>query len=197
MSATTSTSTNTSATSAATTAAPAARWAIDASHTSVTFAVRHMMISNVRGEFRSVSGEAVFDARKPEASRVSVTIDVGSISTRDDKRDEHLRSADFFDAATYPTIQFVSKEVRRRGEGLDVVGDLTIHGTTREVTLAVDEVTAERADPWGNHRFGATAHTKVKRSEFGLTWNAVLETGGVLVGDDIKISLDVEFIKQK
>ncbi|AKF08927.1 Hypothetical protein DB32_006076 [Sandaracinus amylolyticus] len=155
-----------------------------------------MMITNVRGEFQKVSGEAVFDPATPEASKVTATIDVASINTREEKRDGHLRSADFFDAEKHPTITFESKRVRRAGDGYEVVGDLTIRGTTREVTLTVEDVTAEHADPWGNRRIGASARTKVRRSDFGMTWNSALEAGGVLVGDEISIAIEVSLIKQ-
>lgn len=176
--------------------ATASRWAIDASHSSVSFSVRHMMISNVRGEFQKVVGDVVYDPKNVGASKLAVTIDVGSISTRDGKRDAHLLSADFFDAATHPTITFAATSVKRHGDGLDIVGDLTIRGATREVTLKVDELTDEQKDPYGNRRVGATAAVKIRRSDFGLSWNAVLETGGVLVGDEIGVSLDIQLIKQ-
>jgi polyisoprenoid-binding protein YceI len=186
----------TSTTTTSTTPASAARWAIDASHSSVSFSVRHMMISNVRGEFQKVAGEVVYDPKRPEAAKISVTIDVASIYTREEKREAHLRSADFFDAEKYPTITFVSKGIRRHGEGLDIVGDLTIRDTTHEVTLAVAELSGEHTDPYGNRRVGATAATKIRRSDFGITFNAALETGGVLVGDEVSISLDIQLIKQ-
>jgi polyisoprenoid-binding protein YceI len=155
------------------------------------------MISNVRGEFQKVTGEATYDPARPEASRLTATIDVASINTRDEKRDAHLRSPDFFDAANFPTMTFTSKSVRRRGEGLDLVGDLTIRGTTREVTLALEEITAEHTDPWGNRRVGASGRTKVRRSDFGMQWNAALETGGVLVGDEVSIQIEAELVRQK
>lgn len=186
--------TSTSTTSA--TPSTAARWAIDASHSSVTFSVRHMMISNVRGEFQKVAGEVLYNPQSPETAKLSVTIDVASIYTRDENRETHLKSADFFDAAKYPTITFASKSVRRHGDGLDILGDLTIRDTTREVTLAVAELSGETSDPYGNRRIGATATTKIRRSDFGITFNAALETGGVLVGDEVSISLDIQLIKQ-
>lgn len=189
--------TETVSSSTAPTTAPAARWVIDASHSHVAFSVRHLMISNVRGEFQKLSGEATFDPDRPEAGRIAVTIDVASINTREEKRDAHLRSADFFDAEKYPTIEFVSTEVRRRGGDLEVTGNLTIAGTTRPVTLAVEELTDEHSDPWGNRRVGINAHTKIRRSDFGMKWNAALETGGVLVGDEIKINVEAELIRQK
>ncbi|XXT21187.1 YceI family protein [Sorangium sp. So ce429] len=188
--------TTTSTTAPSATPSQAARWTIDAAHSSVSFSVRHMMISNVRGEFERVAGEVTYDPRRPEASKISATIDVASIHTREEKRDEHLRSADFFDAGTYPTIAFVATSVRRRGDGLDIAGDLTIRGVSREVTLAVSELSGEHTDPYGNRRLGATATTKIRRSDFGMSFNAILETGGVLVGDEISIHLDIQLIKQ-
>jgi polyisoprenoid-binding protein YceI len=173
------------------------RWTIDGDHSHLGFSVRHMMISNVRGEFQKVSGEVTYDRQRPEASRVSVAIDVGSIHTREEKRDAHLRSADFFDVENHPQMTFVSRSVGRRGSGLEVVGDLTIRGTTRQVVLSVDEVTPEHTDPWGNRRVGASARTKIRRSDFGMRWNAALEAGGVLVGDEVSIQLEVELVLQK
>jgi polyisoprenoid-binding protein YceI len=170
-------------------------WKLDASHSNASFTVRHMMVSNVRGEFQKLEGSVKGDLSKPETLVIEATIDVGSVNTREAQRDAHLRSADFFDVEKYPTITFVSKSARRRGEDLEVTGDLTIRGTTREVILAVEGPTAEHKDPWGNVRIGAAASTKIKRSDFGMTWNAVLEAGGILVGDEIKIQLDVELVK--
>ena len=171
-------------------------WNIDASHSSATFTVRHLMITNVRGEFQKLSGTATFDAANPAASKVEATIDVASINTREAQRDAHLKSADFFDVEKFPTITFASKSIAKKGDGeLAIVGDLTIHGTTNEVTLSVDGPTAEHKDPWGNTRIGATATTKIKRSAFGITWNSAIEAGGVLVGDDVSITLDVSLVK--
>jgi polyisoprenoid-binding protein YceI len=176
--------------------APLTRWVLDASHSHISFSVRHLMISNVRGEFGKVSAEASYDPQRPEASQINATIDVTSINTREDKRDAHLRSPDFFDVENHPTITFASTSVRRRGEGLEVVGDLTIRGTTRQVTLSVEEITPEHTDPWGNRRVGASARTRIRRSDFGMRWNAALEAGGVLVGDDVTIQLEAELIRQ-
>ncbi len=180
-----------------TAAAPSTTWTIDASHTNATFSVRHLMISNVRGEFQKVSGTVTYDPSKPEATSVKADIEVASISTREPQRDTHLRSADFFDAEKFPTIHFESTSLRRGDKHLELVGNLTIRGTTREVVLAIDGPTPEQTDPWGNVRIGASATTKIKRSDFGMTWNTVLEAGGVVVGDEISIALDVELIKQK
>ncbi len=169
---------------------------IDPAHSSAQFTVRHMMITNVRGGFKTVKGTVVYDAENPSASTVEATIDVNSIATLDEQRDGHLKSADFLDAEKYPTITFKSKKVERDGsDEAKITGDLTIHGVTKEVVLKVEGPTAEGKDPWGNIRIGASASTKIKRSDFGLTWNAVLETGGIMVGDDLKIELDVQMIK--
>lgn len=174
------------------------RWSLDPTHSTVGFSVRHLMITNVRGEFQKVSGEVVYDAAHPEATRISAAIDVASVNTREAQRDAHLRSADFFDAEKHPAITFVSKRARAAGAArLEVTGDLTIRGTTREVTLAVSEITGEQTDLWGNTRVGATASTKIKRSEFGITWNKALETGGIAVGDEVTITLDVSLVKGK
>ncbi|MCU0657203.1 MAG: YceI family protein [Polyangiaceae bacterium] len=170
-------------------------WNIDGSHSSVTFSVRHLMISNVKGEFQKVSGVVNWDAASPEASSVEVTIEVASINTREDKRDGHLKSAEFFDAEQFPHITFRSTAVKAKGEGAELTGDLTIRGVTRSVTLTVDGPTAPQKDPWGNTRVGASGSTKIKRSDFGMTWNAALEAGGVLVGDDISIHVDVSLVK--
>ena len=176
---------------------PAARWQVDASHSSVGFSVRHLMISNVKGEFQRFSGELRYDPKRPEATKLSAQVEVASINTREEKRDAHLRSADFFDAEKFPSITFESRQAARKGDELELSGELTIHGVTREVVLTVGDVTAEQTDPWGNVRIGASAKTKIKRSEFGMTWNAALELGGVMVGDDISIAIDVSLVRAK
>lgn len=174
-----------------------AKFNIDGSHSSATFSVRHMMISNVRGEFQKVSGSAEFDPANVAATRIEATIEVASINTREAQRDGHLKSPDFLDAEKFPTITFSSTSARATGDGeLEVVGNLTIRGTTRPVTLKIEGPSPESKDPWGNTRIGASAHAKIKRSEFGMTWNSVIEAGGVLVGDDVSISLDVSLVKQ-
>jgi polyisoprenoid-binding protein YceI len=174
----------------------AARFNVDPSHTNVGFSVRHMMITNVRGNFGKVEGSVTYDPANPEASKISATVDIASIDTREEKRDEHLRSADFFDVAAHPAMTFESKKITRKGGDLEVVGDLTIRGTTREVKLEVEDITAEHTDPWGNSRIGASAKGKIKRSDFGMVWNSALEAGGVLVGDEVKISIEVSLVKQ-
>jgi len=170
---------------------------IDASHTHAQFSVRHMMVSNVRGEFTELSGEAVIDDADITRSKVSVTLQTASVNSRDAKRDEHLRSPDFFDAAKFPTITFVSTKVSRDGASLQVTGDLTIRGTTRSVTLNVEELTEAITDPWGNKRRGARATVTVDRKDFGLVWNAQLDKGGVAVGDKVSITVDAELVQSQ
>ncbi len=189
------TDTNTTDTTSATATVPA-RWILDASHSSVSFSVRHMMITNVRGEFGEVEGEVLFDPTDLERSHVRASIAVSSIDTREPKRDEHLKSPDFFDAAQHPKITFASRSIRRVKGGYEITGELTIRGTSREVVLAVEDVSGEATDPYGLRRMGASARTTIRRSDFGITWNAALEAGGVLVGDEVKIALDVSLVKQ-
>jgi polyisoprenoid-binding protein YceI len=172
------------------------KYQIDPIHSAAHFSVRHMMISNVRGEFTKLTGVIGYDPSNPANSEVDVNIEVASINTRDKDRDAHLRSADFFDADRFPQIRFRSKEVLAKNGDLKVRGDLTIRDVTREIVLDVDGPTAETKDPWGNLRIGATATAKLNRKDYGLTWNAALETGGVLVGEEVKITLDIEAIRQ-
>jgi len=175
---------------------PAVVYDIDPTHSSAHFSVRHLMISNVKGEFTKVSGTVTFDADNPKASKVEATIDVNSLHTRDEQRDGHLKSADFFDTASFPEIKFVSTSVEPDGHHEYLVkGDMTLHGVTKEVALHVEGPNPEVKDPWGNTKTGAGATTKISRKEFGLTWNAPLETGGVMVGDEIEISLELELVK--
>jgi polyisoprenoid-binding protein YceI len=170
-------------------------YAIDPTHSSVHFSVRHLMVSNVRGEFTKVSGTIQFDPQNPAASTVQASIDATSINTRDDQRDGHLKSADFLDVEKFPTIAFKSTKIEARGDGGKITGDLTIHGVTRPITLTVEGPSQEIKDPWGNQRIGASATAKLSRKDFGLTWNAALETGGVMVGDEVKITLDLEAVR--
>ncbi len=167
---------------------------LDPSHTSVGFSVRHMMFAKVQGAFTLQQGE-VRVAEDPLQSSVTASIDARSVDTRDATRDAHLRSADFLDADTYPTLDFRSTAVRPAGDHWQVEGDLTIHGVTRPVTLEV-EVTGSGTDPWGNARAGFEAHTTINRSDFGLTWNQALEAGGVLVGDKVTIDIAAEAVYQ-
>jgi len=171
-------------------------WSIDPVHTSAEFKVKHMMISHVKGQFTAVSGVIELDEAEIANSRVDVSIDAASITTREADRDAHLKSADFFDVEKHPKLLFVSTRVTRAGEGeLGVEGDLTIHGVTRKVVFNVEGPTAPGKDPWGNIRLGLTATTKINRKDFGLTWNSALELGGVLVGDEVTITLDVQAVK--
>jgi polyisoprenoid-binding protein YceI len=173
------------------------RFDIDTSHSGVHFTVRHMVISKVRGAFNRWQGRLDFDAANPAASKVSVRIETASIDTRDEKRDGHLRSPDFFDAERHPHITFESTKVEPvEGNEYRVTGDLTIHGVTRPVVLAAEYLGAGK-DPWGGERAGFTAKTKINRKDFGLNWNQVLEAGGVLVGENIDIELEVEALKAK
>ncbi|MDF2692364.1 MAG: hypothetical protein K0S65_747 [Labilithrix sp.] len=173
-------------------------WVIDPAHTSVTFGVRHMMVSTVRGEFQKVTGTVQWDPNHPEATAIEASIDVASINTREAQRDGHLKSADFLDVEKYPTIDFKSRGVGRGKHGtVEIVGDLTIHGTTRVVALEVEGPSPEFKNPWGQTVMGASAKTTIKRSDFGMTWNTVLEAGGLLVGDDINIQLDIELRREQ
>ena len=186
----------TSALASGTLAAQPVTWNLDTSHTVVGFSVRHMMISNVRGTFGSFKGAVQVTGDDPTTARLEVTIDVASIDTREPKRDDHLRSPDFFDAAKLPTMTFTSRKVEKTAAGrLKVTGDLTLRGVTKEIVLDVDTLTPPMKDPWGMMRVGAHATTVISRKDFGLTWNTVLEAGGVAVGDEVSITLDVELVK--
>jgi polyisoprenoid-binding protein YceI len=175
----------------------AVTYTIDPSHSTAGFKVRHLMVTNVRGEFSGVTGTVIFDPTNPANSKVEATIDATSVNTRDEQRDTHLKSADFFNVEQFPKITFVSKKVKPvDGVEYKVTGDLTLHGVTKEVTLDVEGPHPEVRDPWGNVRTGASATTKVNRRDFGLVWNVALETGGVLVGDDATIHLELELIRK-
>jgi polyisoprenoid-binding protein YceI len=170
-------------------------WNIDPAHTIAEFKVRHMMIANVKGQFSKVSGVLTLDESKLANSRVEATIEAASIETRDGQRDAHLKSADFFDVEKFPTLHFKSTGISIVGVGeLSVEGDLTIHGVTRKVRFAVEGPTSPTKDPWGNTRVAISANTKINRKDFGLIWNTALETGGILVGDDVTITLEAEFV---
>jgi len=170
-------------------------WNVDTSHSVVGFTARHLMISKVRGRFTDFSG-VVTIADDPLQSHVEATVDLGSVNTSDDQRDAHLKSADFLDVEKFPTVTFKSSKIDPAGDGeWKASGELNIHGVSRPVVLKVEGPTSEEKDPWGNVRAGASATTRIKRSDFGLTWNAALETGGILVGDDLKIELEVSLIK--
>jgi len=175
----------------------ASTWTIDPDHSNIGFKVRHLMVSNVKGSFEKLAGTVEINDKDITRSKVEVSIDTNSINTNVQKRDEHLRSADFFDVATYPAMTFVSKKVAKAGKGkLKVTGDLTLHGISKEVVLDVEGPTQESKDPWGGIRRGATATTKINRKDFGLLWNKALETGGVVVGDEVSITLEIEMIRK-
>jgi polyisoprenoid-binding protein YceI len=171
-------------------------WNIDPTHSVAEFKVKHMMISNVKGHFTKVSGALTLDETDLAKSHAEAIIEAGSIETRDAQRDAHLKSADFLDAEKFPNLSFKSARISivRDGE-LSVEGDLTIRGITRKVIFAVEGPTPPAKDPWGNTRVAVSATTKINRKDFGLTWNAALETGGILVGEEVTITLDVQFIK--
>jgi polyisoprenoid-binding protein YceI len=172
-------------------------WNLDPAHSVAEFKVKHMMISNVKGQFAKVTGTLSLDESDLANSKVEAVIDAASIETRDAQRDAHLKSADFFDVEKFPTLTFKSTRVGivRDGE-LSVEGDLTIHGVTRKVFFAAEGPTPPAKDPWENTRIAVSASTKINRKDFGLTWNAALETGGILVGEEVTITLDVQFVKR-
>jgi polyisoprenoid-binding protein YceI len=171
-------------------------WKIDPQHSSAQFAVRHMAISTVRGAFSKVTGTITLDDKDITKSTVDVSIDVSTVDTREPARDNDLRSDKFFDVAHYPTMTFKSKKVEQTAPGkLKVTGDLTIRGVTKEVVLDVDGPTAPVKDPWGNQRVAVSATTKVNRQDYGVKWNATLDNGGVVVGDDVSITIDAELVK--
>ena len=170
---------------------------LDPAHSHLNFSIRHMMVSQQRGTFCGASGTLTLDPSNVAASRVEVSIDVASLDTHVADRDNHLRGPDFFDVANHPTMTFVSRAVRVDDDGqLKVTGDLTIRGTTRSVVLDADPIGTESKDMYGMIRVGTSATTKISRKDYGLVWNAILETGGVALGDDVKITLDVQFIRK-
>lgn len=171
-------------------------WQLDPVHSSIEFAVKHLMIVTVKGSFAGIEASIVGDESKPAGAKLTVKIDTATITTKNEQRDAHLRSADFFDVETFPTITFAGKRLVGETQGeFQIVGDLTIRGVTKEITL--DATFEGRAkDPWGGTRIGYNASGKIKRSEFGLTWNQVLEAGGVAVGDEVKINVDAQFVRQ-
>jgi polyisoprenoid-binding protein YceI len=178
-------------------AAQTSSWTIDPKHSTAQFTVRHLAISNVSGNFTNVTGTLDLNEKDITQSQVSAVIDVSSVDTRVSDRDKDLRSPNFFDVEKYPTIEFKSKRIVNSGGKLQVIGDLTMHGTTREVTLDVDGPTPELNDPWGNVRRGFSASTTLNRKDFGLTYNHALKTGEAVVGDNVKIQIDLELIKKK
>ena len=174
-----------------------ATYQIDPQHTAAHFKVRHMMISDVKGEFNGVTGLIEFDPANLAASHAEATINAATVSTREPQRDKHLKSADFLDVRRYPVITFRSTKVVSTGDGsYELTGELTIRGVTREFMLQVESLTPEIKDPDGRLRRGASASARMERKDFGLTWNAVLESGGFLVGDDVDITIDVEMVRK-
>ena len=177
--------------------AQASSWTLDADHTTVGFSVKHMMVSNQKGAFDSFTGTVEVDDKDVTKSTVNVEIDAASINTKSKKRDDHLRSPEFFDVATFPKLTFKSTKVEKAKDGgLRVTGNLTIHGVTKSTVLTVAPISAELKDPWGNIHAGTTATAVINREEFGLKWNAALESGGVVVGKDVTIELQIELIKK-
>ncbi len=172
-----------------------AKYVLDPAHSSANFSIKHMMIAKVRGSFDQISGTLEYDSANPTAAKAEAQISAASINTREEQRDNHLKSADFFDVEKYPQLKFSTKKITTSSDGLKVIGDLTIKDVTKEITLEVEGPTPELKDPWGNLKIGASATTKINRKDFGLTWNAALEAGGVLVGDEVTISLDLQFVK--
>ena len=179
-------------------AAPAAAWQVDSAHAAAQFAVKHMMISTVRGEFKGVTGTVNWDAQDITKSTVNVTIDATTVNTGEPKRDGHLKSPDFFDVAKFPTMTFKSTKIETAGDGkLKVTGDLTIHGVTKSVILDVDGPTQAIKDPYGNERVALSGTTKINRQDFGVKWNSPMEGGGVVVGDEVNITIDAELVKAR
>jgi polyisoprenoid-binding protein YceI len=178
-------------------AAATSTWQIDPAHSSAQFAVKHLAISTVRGAFTKVNGTVQLDDKDVTKSSVDVTIDVNSVDTRVPDRDKDLRSDHFFDAEHFPTITFKSKRIEQVAPGkLKVTGDLTMHGITKEVTLDVEGPTAPVKDPWGNQRIAINATTKINRQDFGVKWNATMDNGGVVVGDEVAITIDAESVQK-
>ena len=181
---------------ATTTPATTITWKLDPAHSSAEFKVRHMMISNVKGSFSGLTGDLTEHTVDSSLSFIEAAVPLATVSTGDPQRDGHLKSADFFDIEKYPQMTFKSSRVEKKGdESYSVTGNLTIHGVTKPVTFAVEGPTAPGKDPWGNTRIGLSATTKINRKDFGLNWNAALETGGFLVGEEVNITIEAQFIK--
>lgn len=178
-------------------AAQTTTWTIDPNHSTAQFTVRHLAISNVSGNFTKVTGSVVLNEKDLTQSQVTATIDASSVDTRVPDRDKDLRSPNFLDVEKYPTLEFKSKRIVNSGGKLQMIGDLTLHGTTREVALDVDGPTPELSDPWGNVRRGFSATTTINRKDYGVVWNNTLKTGEAVVGDNVKIQIDVEIMRKK
>jgi len=173
-------------------------WQIDPQHTAAGFSIKHLMISTVRGQFKSVTGTVVWDDQDINKSKVDVTIDANTVDTSEPKRDADLKSANFFDVAHYPTITFKSKKIEQVSAGkIKITGDLTIHGVTKEVALNVEGPTGPVKDPWGNTRVAASATTRINRQDFGIKWDNKMDNGGLVVSNDVDITIDLEMIKKE
>lgn len=168
---------------------------IDNAHSAIHFSIRHMMIANVRGAFTGIKGTVNYDSDNPSQSSVHAEIDVNSIQTHDEQRNTHLKSADFFDVEKYPTMIFDSTKFDKSGDSYQITGNLKIHGVTKPVVLKAEAPSEETKDPWGNVRIGVSATTKLNRKDFGLTWNAALEAGGIMIGEEVKIEFEIELVK--
>ncbi len=173
-------------------AATAQSYQIDSAHSSAGFSVKHMMVTNVSGKFSNVKGAIVYDEKNLAASSVTASVDVNTVNTNESKRDAHLKAPDFFDAAKYPTMEFQSTKVYKAGGIVKVDGNLTLHGVTKPITLTLTEISPEVKHPMGGLVRGAVATTKINRKDFGLTWNKTLETGGLMVGDEVTVTLEIE-----
>lgn len=172
-------------------------WQIDPDHTSAQFAIKHLMVSTVRGTMGPVTGTATLDDADLGKSSVTASVDIKGIDTRNQKRDDHLRSPDFFDVAKYPSLTFASKKVEKVGDGqYKVTGDLTLRGVTKEVVLAVEGSPTPMQDPFGNTKLGGSATTRLNRKDFGLNWSKSLDGGGVVLGDEVEVTIDIELVKK-
>jgi polyisoprenoid-binding protein YceI len=169
---------------------------IDRSHTSIQFVVRHLVVTKVKGEFNEFSGTILYDDKDITKSSVEVTINTASIDTKEPKRDDHLRSPDFFDAAKFPQISFKSKRIEKTSDGYAVIGDLTMHGVTKEIRIPFS-IAGVVTDPWGNVRLGLSGQTKLNRQDYGVSWSKKMDNGGLVAGDDVEIDLEVEAVKEK
>jgi len=176
--------------------AETARWSLDPDHSTIEFRVTHMVVSKTTGRFTDYAGFIDMDAEAGTVKAIEATIKAGSVNTNHEKRDAHLRNADFLDVEHYPTITFKMKNYKKTAEGFTAVGDLTLHGVTKEITLA-GQYNGTTKDPWGNTRAGFSAEGKLNRKDFGMVWNKTLDGGGLVVGDEVQIRLDVECIKAK
>jgi polyisoprenoid-binding protein YceI len=184
------------ATTTATPAQTTVTWKLDPAHSSAEFKVKHMMISHVKGIFGGLNGTLIEDTADPTRSRVEASVDIGTVNTGDAQRDAHLKGAEFFHHEQHPTMTFTSTKVEKKGDAeFAVTGNLAIRGVSKQVIFTVDGPTEPAKDPWGNTRIGLSATTKINRKDFGLSWNAALETGGFLVGDEVQITLETQFIK--